>query len=1041
MEGVGLASKLPLFEPFEASGLKPYARQLKLVCLVEPAARRAPATVALVKLMLDAAPLQDSPLDIWYSAHKDTLLADAAAHYGVALPEAGGDGAELTAEQLLEYYLALLAKHFESAQTVTLMQDFKRATQGTQAPSLFKDKLLGYRKQLEDQISTYEVADRFWEGLSPAVRDVLSRTLMSVPRQQWYARLNKTAEEADNVWNNLSAQQRMPAKEQSFPQASSSSAAQSKPAGRPQSYVRNTARSYNDQAPTFYCSRHGYNPTHDTSSCRVLHAQQEIKVRTAQVTQAGEGEGLVKMMKAFLSSQGYQVGPKQGASGSGANAGSGSGAGAGAHKSTDGRFFDRGRTPPRGPPHEVRRNYGPCTYCGEDWHSESRCYLKHPELAPPTFKPRTEAHAAMFERNKAEAIKRGKIAAISVKVTEDDYDEEDDHGRSAFLSKVTVRDAPRYSQSRRVRFDPTLGGKGLDDDSTLAPPPFCFGHSIMRNAYATVGAQAVPLSFEPRRVGSAYPPPAPPRMSSGSAEPERPSLSSEAGANVPSVPSAVTAVAQVPEKGDASSAFESYKHMSLSQLLQLLPRKPPDREPFNAGPGEASSTRATQGSVAAASESSSRTADAQEDAALSMASTPAPALAAVSARVEKVSHWRTPDGLPYTVSGILGEPPRTLAELDPHERGIAMKANPKGAAYLNRKVTLYYYPEHAASIRVPDGSLVSVASLRDKAADVNLMPAEVARSLNLKWKPTSTRLSTSLDVGHAVLGELEVEELAFVLLPDQPKTAYWMDNKLMMYTRMPYGLKNASAKFQRVMDYELGKANLSHYQPKTAYWMDNKLMMYTRMPYGLKNASAKFQRVMDYELGKANLSHCAVSFIDDVLIFSETPEEHVQHVAAVLDMLHSCGLRAHPDKSIFGADVIEYLGHNLSSQGISPHHAKVAAILALHPPRNVAELRSQLGFINYYRCYIPAMSQLVMDLNKLLKKDEPWVWGPDQQKAFDAVKAVFTKEGLPNDPLEIPPDPEPAYRSDRQKLLRRAANLIKSAKERKSRFVSICWFH
>ncbi|GLI63712.1 hypothetical protein VaNZ11_006741 [Volvox africanus] len=104
-------------------------------------------------------------------------------------------------------------------------------------------------------------------------------------------------------------------------------------------------------------------------------------------------------------------------------------------------------------------------------------------------------------------------------------------------------------------------------------------------------------------------------------------------------------------------------------------------------------------------------------------------------------------------------------------------------------------------------------------------------------------------------------------------------------------------------------------QPKAACWVVNKLIIYTRMPYRLKNASAKFQRIMDYELVKAGLDEVSVAFIDDVLIWSETPEQHVRDVERVLDALHACGLRAHPDKLIFGADLIEYLGHNLSPTG------------------------------------------------------------------------------------------------------------------------------
>ncbi|GIL94242.1 hypothetical protein Vretimale_493, partial [Volvox reticuliferus] len=246
-----------------------------------------------------------------------------------------------------------------------------------------------------------------------------------------------------------------------------------------------------------------------------------------------------------------------------------------------------------------------------------------------------------------------------------------------------------------------------------------------------------------------------------------------------------------------------------------------------------------------------------------------------------------------------------------------------------------------------------------------------------------------------------------------PQTGMWTDHRMAQDYRPVnqhtlsdrYGLHRPEEIFQRVgkavifskLDLRQGFLQIPikpEDQPKTAYWVGNKLMMYTRMPYGLKNASAKFQRVMDYELAKAGLDDISVAFIDDVLIWSETPEQHVRDVERVLDALSACGLRAHPDKSIFGADVIEYLGHNLSPFGISPHQAKVAAIMALQPPKNVSELRTQLGFVNYYRCYVPNMSQTVVELNKLLKKDVPWSWGPAQQEAHDAIKAAFLREGM-----------------------------------------------
>jgi hypothetical protein len=118
-------------------------------------------------------------------------------------------------------------------------------------------------------------------------------------------------------------------------------------------------------------------------------------------------------------------------------------------------------------------------------------------------------------------------------------------------------------------------------------------------------------------------------------------------------------------------------------------------------------------------------------------------------------------------------------------------------------------------------------------------------------------------------------------------------------------------------------------QPKTAFWHGNKLMVMYRLPYGLKTAPAALQRVMDFELMNHNLMDCTVSFIDDLLVYIDTPEQHLQDVARTLDMLSSCGLKAHPDKSVFFADQIEYLGHMIGAQGLTPHQVKVATIANL----------------------------------------------------------------------------------------------------------------
>lgn len=183
-------------------------------------------------------------------------------------------------------------------------------------------------------------------------------------------------------------------------------------------------------------------------------------------------------------------------------------------------------------------------------------------------------------------------------------------------------------------------------------------------------------------------------------------------------------------------------------------------------------------------------------------------------------------------------------------------------------------------------------------------------------------------------------------------------------------------------------------QPKTAFWWGNQLWCYTRMPYGLVSGSAKCQRVMDTELAAAGLTGCALCFVDDLLVYSNSVEEHLQHVAAVLDMLHNCGLRAHPEKSIFFTEKVEFLGHLISAQGLSPHEAKVAAIRALSSPTCLTELRSKLAFINYYRCYIPDFSTIAAPLNALMRKDAVWCWGPEHETAFQTLKDIVCTPGV-----------------------------------------------
>lgn len=182
-------------------------------------------------------------------------------------------------------------------------------------------------------------------------------------------------------------------------------------------------------------------------------------------------------------------------------------------------------------------------------------------------------------------------------------------------------------------------------------------------------------------------------------------------------------------------------------------------------------------------------------------------------------------------------------------------------------------------------------------------------------------------------------------------------------------------------------------QHVTSFWWQRKLYQFTRLPMGIKTAVAIFQRTMDEVLQRAGLPHCACVFVDDVIVHSQTMEEHLQHLEAVLRALHEVGLRLHPSKSVFATDRVEYLGHMVTPSGLEPVAAKVAAMSQLPVPRSKEDIRRALGLLSYYRCYIPRFSSIAQPMNELLQKVVEFIWGDSQQVAFDALKAELCVPG------------------------------------------------
>ena len=161
------------------------------------------------------------------------------------------------------------------------------------------------------------------------------------------------------------------------------------------------------------------------------------------------------------------------------------------------------------------------------------------------------------------------------------------------------------------------------------------------------------------------------------------------------------------------------------------------------------------------------------------------------------------------------------------------------------------------------------------------------------------------------------------------------------------------------------------------------LYRYNRLPFGVASAPAIFQRTMDSILqGLDNV----VCFIDDILITGCDDSTHLWTLEKVLQRLHSHGVVVKKEKCVFMSESVEYLGHILNSQGMQPTPNKIEAIINAPNPRNVQELRSFLGLMNYYNKFIPHLASILHPLHCLLRKKSKWEWSEACDKAVERAK-------------------------------------------------------
>ncbi len=238
----------------------------------------------------------------------------------------------------------------------------------------------------------------------------------------------------------------------------------------------------------------------------------------------------------------------------------------------------------------------------------------------------------------------------------------------------------------------------------------------------------------------------------------------------------------------------------------------------------------------------------------------------------------------------------------------------------------------------------------------------------------SQRVYSALDI-KAAFWQVEVEEA------DRCKLAFQAPSGLYEFNVLPMGARSSPAVFQRLMSLVL------------------RPVLARGAALGNPAKGKEPERGSDDPNPSTDLQRCAVLFIDDVCVFSPSPEDHVQHLSDVLDLVRLANLRFALKKCEFGKPQVQFLGHEISGlDGTIKPAAKNLNIVAAYPRlRTVRQVKAFLGLTGYYRRFVPNYSLIAGPLFECLTKDG-FVWGPRQQEAFEKLKDALTREPILQSP-------------------------------------------
>ena len=177
---------------------------------------------------------------------------------------------------------------------------------------------------------------------------------------------------------------------------------------------------------------------------------------------------------------------------------------------------------------------------------------------------------------------------------------------------------------------------------------------------------------------------------------------------------------------------------------------------------------------------------------------------------------------------------------------------------------------------------------------------------------------------------------------------------------------------------------------KTAFITHAGLYEFNVMAFGLCGAPSCFERLMECVLRGLHWK-IALIYLDDVLVYSRTFDDHLHRLRLVFDRFRAAGLKLKPKKCFFGRKKVKFLGHVVSEEGVRPDPAKIQAIKEYPVPTRVKDVRAFLGLANYYRKFVKDFAKIACPLNDLTKKAVKFYWSAECQVAFDTLKEALTQ--------------------------------------------------